>query len=184
MSSMTRKKLLFIRVTGLTALVAISVGWWIFRTQTETGKETWKAEWQRPVATIPGQSQPTRTVDAHGMPEISDPPSDDDIATSRAFASALLPVETEEPQTGGREQQNSALGPFLRTHRTLARDEAWDHLRKYVEGNVPARWKSALQLEVATGLFARGFFVDSWETAKSVWDGLNKRRELNSLRPQ
>ncbi len=90
-----------------------------------------------------------------------------------------MPVDAEE--AGGREQQNSALAPFLRAHRTLARDEAWDHLKKYVEGNVPSRWKSTLQLEVAKGLFARGYFVDSWEAAKSLWQGLNKRREVNSL---
>ncbi len=87
---MTRKKLLFIRVTGLIALVAISLGWWFFRNQTETGQESWKADWQRPVATISGVSRPVRVADANGMPEISDTPSDDDIATSRAFPSALV----------------------------------------------------------------------------------------------
>lgn len=112
-----------------------------------------------------------------GLPVIPSDPSDSDLAFSRAFPRALLPVD----EKGGSDDvglQNRQMAGFVRAYRALEGEEGWRLLQEYVGGGqVPARWRSALELELAEGWFGRGYFDQGREVAEGLWGRLRERRD-------
>lgn len=114
-----------------------------------------------------------------GLPVIPSDPSDSDLAFSRAFPRALLPVD----EKGGSDDvglQNRQMAGFVRAYRAAEREEGWRLLQEYLDGGrAPARWRSALELELAEGLFGRGYFDQGREVAEELWGRLRERRDTS-----
>lgn len=112
-----------------------------------------------------------------GLPLVPVVPSDSDLAFTRAFPRGLLPTEVEG-LGGNLGEQNRKMGEFVRAYRAMDDLAGWRFLRDYVAGGeVPARWRSALELELAAGWFGRGYFDQGREVAESLWRRLRDHRD-------